>query len=375
MIHRSLEKAVINRFNKGKLILIVGPRQVGKTTLAEMISKKSGLPTLWMNGDEPDIRDLLSNATSTRLKTIAGNNKLIIIDEAQRILNIGMTLKLMADNFEGVQVVVTGSSALELADELKEPLTGRKYEYFLYPLSTREMIDHTSRLEETRLLEHRLIFGYYPEIVSKPGEEKELLGLLSSSYLYKDLLSWQKIKKPVQLEKLVQALALQLGNQVSYRELGQLIGADNQTVERYVDLLEKAFIVFRLNPLSRNLRNELKKSRKIYFYDNGIRNAIIKNFTPLALRSDRGALWENFIISERMKTNQHIGRMVNRYFWRTRAQQEIDYVEEYEGKLFAYEIKWNPNKKPRFPQTFLKAYPETETHLVSPENYLDFVLN
>ena len=375
MIKRDLEQKIYNRFNKGKIILLLGPRQAGKTTLCQSIAQNSESSAAWFNGDEPDIRDIFSNATSTRLKGLIGKNRLIIIDEAQRIKNIGVTLKLLADNFTGIQVIVTGSSSLELTGEVNEPLTGRKYEFFMYPLSFREMAEHTTLLEEKRMIDHRLVYGYYPEIVTNPGEEKELLSLLAGSYLYKDLFVWEQIKKPAVLEKLLQALALQLGNEVSYHELGQLIGADNQTVERYVDLLEKAFVIFRLTALSRNLRNELKKSRKIYFFDNGIRNSIIKNFNIPSLRNDCGALWENLMLSERMKANQYSNRFVNMWFWRTHAQQEIDYIEEYDGELHAYEFKWNPAKKARFSKTFLNAYPETTTMLVTPDNYEGFIFN
>lgn len=373
MIKRTLEKKIYNRFNKGKIILLLGPRQAGKTTLCRSIAEKIDSPVIWFNGDEPDIREILSNTTSTRLKVLIGKNRLIIIDEAQRIKNIGITLKLIADNFNDIQVIVTGSSSLELAGDVNEPLTGRKYEFFLYPLSFREMGEHTTFLEERRMIEHRLIYGYYPEIVTNPGEEKELLSLLAGSYLYKDLFTLEQIKKPSVLEKLLQALALQLGNEVSYHELGQLVGADNQTVERYIDLLEKAFVIFRLPALSRNLRNELKKSRKIYFYDNGIRNAVIKNFNIPSLRDDRGALWENLMISERMKANQYSNRSANMWFWRTHAQQEIDYIEEYDGILHAYEFKWNPSKKGGFSKTFLRAYPDSTTTLITPDNYEDFI--
>ena len=373
MIKRTLEHKIYSRFDKGKIMLVLGPRQAGKTTLCQSIAEKSESPSVWFNGDEPDVRDILSNATSTRLRGLIGKNQLIIIDEAQRIKNIGVTLKLLADNFTDIQVIVTGSSSLELTGEVNEPLTGRKYEFFMYPLSFREMAEHTTLLEEKRMIDHRLVYGYYPEIVKNPGEEKELLSLLAGSYLYKDLFAWEQIKKPAVLEKLLQALALQLGNEVSYHELGQLIGADNQTIERYVDLLEKAFVIFRLTALSRNLRNELKKSRKIYFFDNGIRNAIIKNFNTPSLRNDCGALWENLMLSERMKANQYSNRLVNMWFWRTHAQQEIDYIEEYDGRLHAYEFKWNPAKKGRFSKTFLKAYPDSTTMPVTPDNYEEFI--
>ena len=374
MITRSLEQTILERFHRGKVILLLGARQVGKTTLVKHIAKVSGLSTLYLNGDEVDVRDMLSDTTSTRLKALFGKKELVIIDEAQRIQNIGVTLKLIVDNLQNIQMLVTGSSSLELTSEINEPLTGRKYEYFLYPIAFQEMVNEDSLMEEKRMLEHRLIYGYYPEIITHAGEEKEILNLLTSSYLYKDLFALEQIKKPPLLEKILLALALQMGNEVSYRELGQIVGADNETVERYIDLLEKAFIIFKLTALSRNLRNELKKSRKVYFYDNGVRNAIIKNFNPLSLRQDTGALWENFLLSERMKTNHYSGQWVNRWFWRTHSQQEIDYIEEYEGRLHTYEFKWNPSAKVRFPKTFLNAYPDSQTYLITPNNFDEFLL-
>ena len=373
MINRIIEKNIHQRLHKGKVILLLGARQVGKTTLVKKIINQYHNQALYLSGDEIDIREMLSNASSTQLKSVLGKNRLVIIDEAQRIPNIGITLKIMVDNFPDIQVIATGSSSFELADKIKEPLTGRKYEYTLFPLSYKEMVNHTSEIEENRLIEHRLIYGYYPEVVIKTGEEKETLRLLSENYLYKDIFTLETIKKPAILEKLIQALSLRLGNEVSYHEIGQLIGIDNQTVEKYIGLLEKAFIIFRLSSLSRNVRNELKKSRKIYFIDNGIRNAVIKNFNPLSLRQDTDTLWENFLISERMKANHYSGRWVNQYFWRTHAQQEIDYIEEYDGKLHAYEFKWNPTKRYRIPKTFLNAYPESETAIITKENFVDFI--
>lgn len=374
MIKRSLEQIILERFHRGKVILLLGARQVGKTTLVKHISEVSGLSTLYLNGDEADVRDMLSDTTSTRLKALFGKKELVIIDEAQRIRNIGVTLKLIVDNLQNIQLLVTGSSSLELTSEINEPLTGRKYEYFLYPIAFQEIVSESSLMEEKRMLEHRLIYGYYPEIITHAGEEIEILNLLTSSYLYRDLFALGQIKKPPLLEKILLALALQMGNEVSYRELGQIVGADNETVERYIDLLEKAFIIFKLTALSRNLRNELKKSRKIYFYDNGMRNAIIKNFNPLSLRQDAGALWENFLLSERMKTNHYSGQCVNCWFWRTHNQQEIDYIEEYEGRLHAYEFKWNPFAKTRFPKSFLNAYPDSQTSLITPNNFDKFLL-
>jgi uncharacterized protein len=373
MINRKLEALINERLFQGKAIIVTGPRQVGKTTLFRHITRDRMPQTRWFNGDESDTRELFSHATSSKLKALIGEALLVVIDEAQRVENAGIAVKLLVDTFPQLQVLVTGSSALELADSLSEPLTGRKYEFHLFPLSYEELSSFTSTLEERRLLEHRMIFGYYPDVVTHAGNEQELLMNLTSSYLYKDLLAWQQIKKPVLLEKLLQALALQVGNEVTFHELGQLVGIDTETVERYIDLLEKAFVVFRLPSLSRNMRNEIKKGRKIYFYDTGVRNALIKNFNPLAMRQDTGALWENFCLVERMKANQYNLRFANRYFWRTLQQQEIDYIEEYGGSLHAYEFKWNPRKKSRLTRTFTHAYPGSSTAVITPDNFEEFI--
>lgn len=373
MYNRAIENKLLQSFGRNKAVVLSGPRQVGKTTLARKIADKSGLKTLWLNGDEPDVRHMLTDVTSVQLKSLVGKNELVVIDEAQRITNIGITLKLMVDELQNVQIFATGSSSFELANRINEPLTGRKIDYFLFPFSFKELSNHTSILEEKRNLVYRLIYGSYPDVVNQPGEEPDILKSLSDSYLYKDLLAFEQLKKPAILEKLLQALALQIGNQVSYHELGQLIGADNQTIERYIDLLEKSYVIFRLGTFSRNLRNELKKTRKIYFYDNGIRNAIIKNYSILDLRTDKGALWENYLMSERMKANQYARRWSNTYFWRTHAKQEIDYIEEREGRLFAYEFKFSSKKKMRFPTTFSKAYPQAEMQVITRDNYIHFI--
>ena len=374
MIGRTLLHKISNRLFKKKAIIITGPRQSGKTTLLKRIVSDLNKSCTWLNGDEADVREMFENATSTLLKSLIGENKLIVIDEAQRIKNIGLIIKLFVDHFPDIQIIATGSSSFEMADKIKEPLTGRKWEYFLYPLSVKELIDFYGIIEEKRMLEHRMIFGMYPEVVTGPGYEREILKSLADSYLYKDILIWEQIKKPDKLERLIQALAFQIGNPVSYNELSLTTGMDNETVERYIDFLEKAFIVFRLGSLSRNLRNELKKSRKIYFYDTGIRNAVINNFNSLQLRNDTGALWENFIISERMKYRQDNEIYANTYYWRTHAQQEIDYIEEYGGKMYAYEMKWNQGKKSKFPTAFQKGYPESKYMVINPGNYVGWLL-
>jgi uncharacterized protein len=373
MIERILTENIRERFFKGKAILIFGPRQTGKTTLLKQVTSAYSQDTLWLNGDESDIRELFANPTSIRIKGIIGKAKIIVIDEAQRIADIGLSLKLMVDNIPGIQILASGSSALDLSGHVKEPLTGRKYEYLLYPFSFGEMVRHTSQMEERRLLEHRMVFGYYPEVVTKPGEEREILQLIADSYLYKDLLNLATIKKPVILDKLITALALQVGSEVSYPELAQITGSDKETVERYIDLLEKSFVVFRLSSLSRNMRNEIKRGRKIYFFDNGVRNAIIKNFNPPGFRQDTGALWENLLVSERRKRNEYSGYPCNSYFWRNTYQQEIDYIEEKDGLLSGYEFKWSA-KKARPPKSFLESYPGSVIKNIDRENYLDFIL-
>ncbi len=374
MIQRKLNDLIRKRLNDKKVIVVLGPRQSGKTTLLKQLVKQQDKDYLWWNGDETDIREKLKKPTSTLLRSLIGNYKLIIIDEAQRIENIGLCIKLIYDNIENVKVIASGSSAFELANKINEPLTGRKWEYFLHPLSYGEMTDHHGTTDEKRLLEHRMVYGYYPEVINNPGDEKAVLQQLSDSYLYKDILMWEKIQKPDKLETLVQALAFQLGNQVSYNELSNITGLDKETVERYIMLLERAFVVFRLRTFSRNLRTELKRSRKIYFYDNGLRNAVIRNFNPVNLRNDTGALWENFLVNERMKYLEYNQVFTNRYFWRTHDRKEIDYIEERDGKLFAAEFKWNKKAKLKFPKIFAATYPESEMLLITPDNFENFVV-
>jgi len=375
MIDRILAHTIQTRMSDNKAIILLGPRQVGKTTfLQSLLGSENLAKTLFISGDEPDVRTTLSSITSGQLRQLIGTNKILIIDEAQRIPNIGITLKLIVDQLKDVKVIATGSSAFELSSSVNEPLTGRKWEFVMFPLSTEELRNHYGMLEEKRMLHQRLIYGSYPEIITHPGEEQERLIQLANSYLYKDVLSIERVSKPEKLERLLQALALQVGNEVSYHELAQITGLDGGTVEKYIGLLEKTFIIFRLKSLSRNLRNELKKSRKIYFYDNGIRNAVINQFQPIAFRQDIGALWENFMVCERMKFIHYHNHAVNRYFWRTHAQQEIDYLEEGNGKFNAFEFKWNNYKKAKFSKSFTDAYDVENLHVVSPENYTEYLV-
>jgi hypothetical protein len=374
MTDRFLEKIIKKKLTDSKAIIITGPRQIGKSTLLQQCQTKFKQPVAWWNGDETDYRTMLENPTSTKLRSLIGKNKTVIIDEAQRIHNIGLCMKLITDNIKNVKLIATGSSSFELANKINEPLTGRKWEYHLYPLSFGEMVNHTSLIEEKRLLHQRLIYGYYPDVVNNQGNEVALLKQLADSYLYKDILTWERIQKPAKLEKLVQALAFQMAQIISYNELGQHCGLNAETVEKYINLLEKAFIVYRLPALSRNPRNELKKSFKIFFYDNGLRNAVINQFNPVNLRQDIGQLWENWFITERLKYNSYSEKFVSRFFWRTLAQQEVDYIEEANGKLTAFECKWNPKAKGGVSKAFTNAYKKAITHVVHYDNAEVFLL-
>ena len=375
MIRRQLQSTIESRLFKGKAIILIGARQVGKSTLFAQIASTREESIINLNCDEPEVKELLSDLNTQGLQTLIGKNKIMIIDEAQRVKDIGMTLKRITDNFPDVQLLVTGSSALGLQDKLNEPLTGRKYEYHLYPISTGELYSNDGLLRVKQSLETRLIYGSYPDVINHTDEAKELLMNIADSYLYKDLLSLDDIRRPMLLEKILIALALQVGSEVSYNEIAQTVGSDSKTVEKYIDLLSKCYIIFQLNAFSRNIRTELKKSKKIYFYDNGIRNAILQNFAPITLRQDIGALWENFIISERIKANHYNRRYVKSYFWRTTTQQEIDYIEECDGAFSVFEMKWNPKKaNTTIPQSFQKNYNIAEIAIVTPMNYLEHII-
>lgn len=374
MIHRRLEDNIRKLLGGKKAIIIMGARQVGKSTLLhQMLDNQENI--IWMNGDDIDVQELFRDISSTRLRALLGNKKTLVIDEAQRIPDIGLRIKLITDQVEGVQVIATGSSSFELASKVNESLTGRKREFKMFPLTFSEMVEHTNLLEELRMIPHRMVYGYYPEVVCNPGDENDVLKELSDSYLYKDILSFDGINKPDKLSRLLKALALQIGNQISYNEIGNLIGLDSKTVERYIDILEKSFIIFRLGSFSRNLRNELKSSRKIYFWDLGIRNAVIGNIAQIENRTDTGELWENFAIVERIKQNCYRNGFAQSWFWRTQQQKEIDYIEEENGVIQAFEFKWNERKAHvKTPESFAKAYPDATFHVITPKNIEEFLL-
>ena len=375
MYKRDLQSVIQEKCFQGKAIILLGARQVGKTTLLKHIIQEQQDEVLYLNCDEPQTVSALTNCNLKELQMIVGAKKFVVIDEAQKVDNIGLTLKLIVDNMPTTQVIATGSSAFELRNCLNEPLTGRKYEYQMFPISSKEIYQSLGYIDLKGMLETRLIYGSYPDILNHVNDARELLRMLADSYLYKDILTADNLRKPDVLDKLLRALAFQIGSEVSYNELAQTVGTDSKTVERYIELLEKCYVIFRLHGLSRNLRNELKKTKKIYFYDNGVRNAIIQQFAPIEMRNDMGALWENFFISERIKRNHYQQNYCNIYFWRTKSQQEIDYIEEQNGQMTAFEMKWSPKKaNTSIPESFLNAYNVKESIVITPDNYLDYLL-
>lgn len=373
MISRFLETEIISRFNKQKAILLLGGRQVGKTTLLKKITE-GRTDALWLNADEPDIKALLEQATSTRLKSYFGKKTMVIIDEAQLVHDIGRKIKLITDCLKEVQVVATGSSAFEIKNKTNEPLTGRKWEWQMFPLSFSEMVDHHGLIEEKRWLPHRLVYGYYPDVVTHEGEERERLRLLADSFLYKDILMYEGLKKPEKLMHLLKLLAHYLGSEVNYQRLGKELQLNNETVEKYIQLLEQCYVIFRLPAYSGNSTKELKKGRKIYFIDNGLVTSLSGNFSPFEHRIDKGALWENFIISEMYKVNEYKKLYGEFFFWRTHDQQEVDLVIKKDGFLHAYEIKWSTLHKPRLSKTFSSNYPNHQFHVIHPDNIEEFLL-
>jgi len=369
MFDRTIENTIKEKINGGKAIVVVGARQVGKTTLLNDILKDKDY--LFLDADDPSTRSLLQSPTTEQIRTFIGDYKYIFLDEAQRIPGIGLTLKIITDQFKKVQLFVSGSSSFDIGNELNEPLTGRKWEYELFPISWEEYEDKIGLIKSEQQIENRLLYGLYPEVINNQGKERETLKNLVNSYLYRDILVFSDIRKPEVLEKLLQALALQLGSEVNYNELSGLIGINKITVQKYIDILEKGYIVFRLNSFSRNIRNEIKQNRKIYFYDNGIRNMIIGNFSQLDLRVDKGALWENFLVSERRKQNLYKDTFAKMYFWRTKQQQEIDLVEESNGQITGFEFKWK-SKKTKFPQNFIETY-KAQGLVIDRNNFREFV--
>ncbi len=367
MIKRELQRVIEQQLYKGKVIIIYGPRRVGKTTLSKQLlaGEKN---SRYINCELLENKSAIETTNSSSLKSFLGNYRLVVLDEAQHISDIGRILKIIADTFPEIQLIATGSSSFDLGNKISEPLTGRSREYLLYPLSLGELLSLKDQISVNADLDLIMRFGLYPEVYGKPEDEAiEELSQISSKYLYKDILQFELIKRPNLLVNLLSALALQLGNEVSLNELSRILSETVPTIQRYLDLLEKAFVIFRLRSFSRNLRKEIAKGQKVYFYDLGIRNALIRNFNHLNLRNDSGGLWENFCIVERMKFNFNRRHFVNSWFWRTYDQKEVDYIEEEGGMLTAVEFKLKSQEKPKVSKEFQKTYPEATCTTVTKE--------
>lgn len=373
-ILRYLEKDILSYFEPNKVVVIYGPRRVGKTTLLHQLARKIKEPILWLNGENLDIQEWLSSRSLDKLTAGIGNFRAIIIDEAQYVDQIGINLKIIVDSIPGIRIIATGSSSFDLAHQVGEPLVGRKWQYTLYPIAQLELSSIETPSESRLKLESRMIYGSYPEVVTVQGnrDKQTVLASIVDGALFKDVFMLEGVKKPAKIIQLAKALALQIGSQVSLTELSNLLNINLATVERYLDLLEKTFIIIRVYGFRRNLRTELTKTCRYYFWDNGVRNALINNFNELNVRSDTGQLWENYIFIERMKKRDYQHIVSNIYFWRTHDRQEIDLVEERSGNLYGIEIKWSP-KKVNSPHNWLATYPNAEFTTVNRESYLEFI--
>lgn len=375
-IERAITSKLLNKLIANKVLVLLGARRVGKTILIqELLNRHIKEPYLMLNGEDMATMAILAQRTVENYQRLLGSKKLLIIDEAQKIPDIGLALKLMVDSITGLKIIATGSSVFDLSNKLGEPLTGRKYTFYLFPLAQMEYSGSENLIETRARLEERMIYGCYPELLSLTGNDEKAayLNEMVGSYLLKDILEFDGIKNSSKVSKLLQLIAFQIGKEVSLEELGKQLGISRNTVERYLDLLSKVFVIYRLPGFSRNLRNEITKTSRWYFYDNGIRNALINNFNPLMIRNDTGELWENYLLAERLKFQHYNGIHSNNYFWRTYQQQEIDLIEEREGKLFAYELKWRSGKVVRIPSAWVKAYPESSFRVIHTENYLEWI--
>lgn len=357
--------------NRHKAIIVIGARQVGKTTMLKTMFNDSS-DILWLNADENTTREKLAKQDLESLKHIIGNYKILVIDEVQRIANAGLLLKLLVDNFKDLKVIATGSSSLDISETVFEPLTGRHINFHLYPFSMAELYAGKSPFEIEQQLPFHLVYGCYPDICNNQEIAETLLKNLTNQYLYKDVLIWKDIRRPELLDKLLKLLSFQVGSEVSLHELGNQLQVKSETVENYINLLEKSFVIFRLHAYSTNARKEVTKMSKIYFWDNGVRNAVIGNYSNLSIRNDVGQLWENFMISERMKMNSTMDMPIKSYFWRNYNQSEVDYVEEANGQLHAFEMKWNTRKKNIVSKAFLNMYASAKTDIIHPQNFSDF---
>lgn len=371
-IERNIKKDIESSLFKGKVIVIQGPRQVGKTTLAKELLKKYGNEKNYVNCDIVSNAQAMAVQNPKPLREFLGDGKLFVIDEAQKVKNIGLNLKILVDTYPEIQIIATGSSSFSLSAQIGEPLVGRMFKYILYPFSIKEIYGNSKPTDND--LDALLVYGSYPDVItSKAASKRDYLTMLSSNFLYKDIAGFEEIRNPELLRNLLQLLAHQIGREVSYNELATKLEVRRETVIRYIYILEEAFIVFRLYPFSRNLRKEIGRKTKIYFYDLGVRNAIINKFEPTKDRDDIGALWENFCVIERKKQIQDNRWYRGTYFWRTTSQKEIDYLEEYDGALYAYEFKWS-NRDYKVPKEFINAYPGSSATIVTRSNYLEWLI-
>jgi hypothetical protein len=373
-IPRAIQSSILKKLQPNKVVVIYGPRQVGKTTLLHHILPQFKEDYLFLSGEDRTVQFWLASQSIEKLRENVGRNKILIIDEAQKVPEIGLNLKLIVDHIKGIKVLATCSSSFELAHQVGEPLVGRKWQFYLYPIAQLEMNQLEAPYQTKSRLESRLIYGAYPEVITTKDAalKRELLNSIADSYLYRDILELNGIRKPRKIIDVLKMLAFQIGSEVSLSELGNSVNLDLRTIERYLDLLEKAFVIRKVNGFSRNLRKEITKNSRYYFFDNGIRNALINNFNDLKTRNDVGPLWENYLFMERIKKQHYQNIYVNQYFWRTYTQQEIDLVEEREGKLFGYEFKWG-RRQGKHPSEWRRAYPEAEYKTINQSNYLDFI--
>jgi len=374
-IERSIEKKILDSLKLNKVILVYGARRVGKTEMIKHLVGKYSEKYLWLNGDDMDHIAALEHRSRSNYQRLIGDAKLLVIDEAQQIPEIGLKLKLMIDTLDDLKIIATGSSAFDLNNQVGEPLVGRKREFYLYPIAQMELFNTEDYLETIANLNDRLVFGTYPELVGLNGEMQKIEYLKDqiNSYLLKDILSFEGIKKRDKMVNLLKIISFRVGSEISMESIGRQLQISKNTVDRYLDLFSKVFIIYKVKGFSRNLDNEITKKSKWYFFDNGIRNAIISSFNPIELRNDIGKLWENYLISERIKYQSYNRLYIDNYFWRNKNRQEIDWVEDRDNKLYAYEFKWNPKVKVAMPSNWKKGYPDSNFVIVNRDNYLDFI--
>ncbi len=374
-IPRYIKQPIHTKLEPNMVVVLYGPRQIGKTTLLKEIINETPHDHLFITGEDIYVQEWLSSQSIDRLKHHIGSKNLLIIDEAQKVSNIGLNLKLIVDHIPGIHIIATGSSSFELANQVGEPLVGRKWQFLLYPIAHLELQQNESIVQTQAQLETRLIYGTYPRVVTTPDipDKRDLLESILEEYVFKDLLTFDEIRKSQKVIDILKLIAFQIGKEVSLQELGSNVGLNMRTVERYLDLLEKVFVIKRIYGFSRNLRKEVTKTSRYYFVDNGIRNAIINNFNDFTRRDDIGQLWENYLVMERLKKQHYTKLYAHNYFWRTWDRYEIDFVEEREGKLCGYEFKWDTNHRSTPPHDWVNTYPNAEYTIIDRDNYMSFI--